>query len=49
MSEIQDPEDRLIRRILILVPTVALLGFLVTVLLITVMVSNNFNILDWLE
>ncbi len=49
MSEIQDPEDRLIRRILILVPTVALLGFLVTVLLITVMISTNFNILDWLE
>ena len=49
MSEIQDPEDRLIRRILIAVPTVALVGFLLTVLLITVMVSYNFNILEWLE
>jgi hypothetical protein len=49
MSEIQDPEDRLIRRILIAVPTVAVLGFLFTVLLITVMISYNFNILDWLE
>ena len=49
MSEIQDPEDRLIRRILIAVPTIALVGFLLTVLLITVMVSYNFNILDWLE
>ena len=49
MSEIQDPEDRLIRRILIAVPSVALVGFLLTVLLITVMVSYNFNILEWLE
>jgi hypothetical protein len=49
MSDIQDPEDRLIRRILIAVPTVAALGFLVTVLVITVMVSYNFNILDWME
>jgi hypothetical protein len=49
MSEIQDAEDRLIRRILIVVPTVALVGFLVTVALITVLVSSNFNILDWLE
>ena len=49
MSEIQDPEDRLIRRILIALPTVAVVGFLLTVLLITVMVSYNFNILEWLE
>jgi hypothetical protein len=49
MSELQDPEDRLIRRILIAVPTVAVVGFLLTVLLITVMVSYNFNILEWLE
>ena len=49
MSESQDPEDRLIRRILIAVPTVAVVGFLLTVLLITVMVSYNFNILEWLE
>lgn len=49
MSEIQDPEDRLIRRILIAVPTVAVVGFLLTVLLITVMVSYNFNVLEWLE
>jgi hypothetical protein len=49
MSDIQDPEDRLIRRILIAVPTVAVLAFLATVVVITVMVSYNFNILDWLE
>ncbi|MGB7793936.1 MAG: hypothetical protein WBL39_22295 [Terrimicrobiaceae bacterium] len=49
MSEIQDAEDRLIRRILIAIPTVVLLGFLATVALITVMISYNFNILDWLE
>jgi hypothetical protein len=49
MGEIQNDEDRLIRKILIAVPTVAVLGFLATVVLITVMVSCNFNILDWLE
>jgi hypothetical protein len=49
MSDMQDAEDRLIRRILIAIPAVAVLGFLVTVVLITVMVSSNFNILDWLE
>lgn len=49
MSDIEDPEDRLIRKILIAVSAVAALGFLGTVLLITVMVSYNFNILDWLE
>ena len=49
MSEIQEAEDRLIRRILIAIPTVVLLGFLATVALVTVMISYNFNILDWLE
>ena len=49
MSEIPDPEDRIIRRILIAVPTVLALGFLATVVLVTVMISYNFNILDWLE
>jgi hypothetical protein len=49
MNEGQDDEDRLIRKILIAVSTVAVLGFLATVALITVMVSCNFNILDWLE
>lgn len=49
MSDIQDPEDRLIRRILIVVPTIAAVGFLATVVLITVMISYNFNLLDWLE
>ena len=49
MSEIPDPEDRIIRRILIAVPTVLALGFLANVVLVTVMISYNFNILDWLE
>ena len=49
MSEIQEAEDRLIRRILIAIPTALLLGFLATIALITVMISYNFNILDWLE
>ena len=49
MSDIEDAEDWLIRRILIAVPAVAVLGFLLTVVLITVMVSCNFNILEWVE
>ena len=49
MSDIEDPEDRLIQRILIAVSTLGALGFLVTVLLITVMISYNFNILGWME
>ena len=49
MSEIQDAEDRIIRKILIAIPAVVFLGFLATVALITVMISYNFNILDWLE
>jgi hypothetical protein len=49
MSEVQEDEDRLIRRILITFAAIAVSGFLATALLITVMVSSNFNILDWLE
>jgi hypothetical protein len=49
MSDTENAEDRLIRRILIAVPAVAALGLLATVLTITAMISSNFNILDWLE
>ncbi|HEY5743608.1 MAG TPA: hypothetical protein VIS99_13820 [Terrimicrobiaceae bacterium] len=49
MIDTQDAEDRLIRKILIAVPAAALLGFLLTVVLITVMISCNFNLLEWLE
>lgn len=49
MSEIKDPEDVLIRRLLIGASTFAVLGFLATVALVAVMISYNFNFLNWLE
>jgi len=42
-------EDRLIRRLLIAVPVFAVGGFLATAGLVAVMVSANFNVLNWLE
>ncbi|MFZ9932230.1 MAG: hypothetical protein ACO3YO_09480 [Chthoniobacterales bacterium] len=48
MSE-HSPEDGLIRSLLILVSTGALLGVLTIGTVITVMVSENFNVLNWME
>jgi len=48
MNEVEK-EEILIRRILIALPVFALLGFLATVVLVTVMVSYNFNLLNWME
>ena len=42
-------EDRLIRRLLIAVPVFVVGGFLATVGLVAIMVSANFNVLNWLE
>jgi hypothetical protein len=44
-----EKEDLLIRRILIAAPVVLVAGFLVTVVSIAVMVSCNFNFLNWVE
>ncbi|MBJ7259047.1 MAG: hypothetical protein JHD33_05850 [Chthoniobacterales bacterium] len=44
-----DPEDPLIRSLVILVSTGAVLGLLAAGTVITVMVSFNFNILNWME
>jgi hypothetical protein len=50
MSEkITDPQDPLIRTILISASVGAVLGFLTTVLAVTVMLSLNFNFLNWME
>lgn len=55
MAEIQediqekDPEDILIRRLLIGGAVGAVLFFLLTVLVITVLISMNFNVLEWME
>lgn len=45
----QDPEDRFIRNLLILAATGAAVGLLTVANVITVMVSANFNILNWME
>jgi hypothetical protein len=44
-----DPQDPLIRTILISAATLAVSGFLATVLLVTVMLSDNFNFMNWME
>jgi len=45
----QDPEDRFIRNLIILGSTGAVVGLLTVATAITVMVSANFNILNWME
>jgi hypothetical protein len=42
-------EDLLIRRILIATATMAVGGFLMTIVVVAVMVSSNFNFMNWLE
>jgi len=49
MLDIQDPEDRQIRIILLSAAGVAVLGFLMTAVTVAVMISMNFNILSWME
>ena len=45
----QDPEDRFIRNLLILAGAGAAVGLLTVATVVTVMVSANFNILNWME
>jgi hypothetical protein len=45
----RDPEDAFIRNLVISASTVAVLGLLAVGTVITVMVSANFNILNWME
>lgn len=49
MLDSTDPEDRQIRIILISAATLAVLGFLATATALTVMISMNFNFLNWME
>jgi len=44
-----DPQDPIIRTILISAATLAVSGFLATALLVTVMLSDNFNFMNWME
>lgn len=45
----QDPGDRFIRNLLILAASGAAVGFLTVATVVMVMVSANFNILNWME
>ena len=49
MTEIRNAEDRKIRLILIGAASGAVIVFLTIALLITIMIANNFNILEWME
>jgi len=49
MLDMNDPEDRQIRNILIALATGALGFVLVLALVITICVSANFNVLGWME
>ena len=44
-----DPEDRFIRNLILLGSTGAVLGLLAVATVVTVLVSANFNILQWME
>lgn len=45
----KDPEDRLIRNMILLSLSTATVGLLVLAMIVTVMVGANFNILQWME
>lgn len=49
MTDAEIKEDRLIRRMLIAVPTLLVLGFLASAVLAAAMISANFNFLNWFE
>jgi len=45
----RDPEDEFIRWLILLAATGTAVGFFAVATVITVMVSANFNILNWME
>lgn len=49
MLDLQNPEDLMIRRILLTLAGLTFAGFLVTAITIAAMVSSNFNFLNWME
>lgn len=49
MPDTRDPEDRQIRLILLSAAVAAVVGVLVAGIVLTVMISTNFNILNWME
>lgn len=50
MTEVEAAkEDLLIRRILIGTGLIVVVGFLFSIVVVAVLVSSNFNVLNWLE
>ena len=49
MLETNDPEDRRIRLILLSAAAMAVMGALTFAAVAAVMISMNFNILNWME
>lgn len=45
----RDPEDQFIRSLIILGAAGAVVGLLTVATIVTVLVSANFNILNWME
>jgi len=49
MLDTNDPEDRQIKVILLSAASVAVLGILTFAAVVAVMISMNFNFLNWME
>lgn len=49
MLDMNDPEDRQIRNILIVLGSGAVATLLLFAVVVTICVSTNFNVLEWLE
>lgn len=45
----KDPEDRLIRNMIVITLSTAAVGILALAMIVTVMVGANFNVLQWME
>ena len=49
MLDSHDPEDRLIRFILVSAASATVLGLLATATVVAIMISMNFNFFNWME
>lgn len=45
----KDPQDPIIRTVLLSSAAAAVLGFVATALVVTAMISANWNFMDWME
>jgi hypothetical protein len=49
MEPANDPQDPIIRAILVSAAASAVLGFIATALVVTAMISANWNLMQWME